>query len=435
MPTNRSAIESSTRVAGSAAAASRPKILVNTTVINKGGALQNSSMFILQALRDPQDFDWHFALSSAVKTELRRLDAELPEDTVVFDSSPARNKPARRRLAELAASHRPDLVFTFAGPAYVRFNVLHLLGCNEGWVTHAGWTAYRSLRFPHQWLSFAMASLYKLWWFRAADAWVMQTETSRRGLHRRARVPLEDCYIVPNTCGDHYRSTAEPRPFPNSVARVRLLSFAAPYPHKNLDLIPHVAFELSRRMPQLDFEFLLTLPEDHPQWAAIQADASPRGVRARLKNIGPVAVADGPALYRSCDICFLPTVHETFSATHAEAMAMGLPIVTTDLPFARDACQDAALYFPPRNAAQAADQLQKLLTSESEWTRLVTRGRQIAAQLPTAAERYQRFLDVIRSVLAKHPAMQPLSPDRFASQSGRKRPGGPTGNSRERFDS
>ena len=62
-----------------------------------------------------------------------------------------------------------------------------------------------------------------------------------------------------------------------------------------------------------------------------------------------------PELYRNSDICFIPSVLETFSATYVEAMATGRPIVASDLDFAHAVCQESAVYFDPRDPVAAAE--------------------------------------------------------------------------------
>ncbi len=86
---------------------------------------------------------------------------------------------------------------------------------------------------------------------------------------------------------------------------------------------------------------MVTLPKDGSNWLEIQQLAAKLGVEECLYNHGPVPVTDGPQLYQTCDFLLLPTILETFSGTYPEAMAMGLPIITTDLDFAHEICQDA----------------------------------------------------------------------------------------------
>lgn len=378
------------------------RILLNTTVLNKGGALQTSSNFIVQVLRNPTEFTWHLAVSPQVAKEVESMGVTLPPGTEVFPRSPARDRAMRVKLRAWAEQLNPDAVFTFSGPAYVKFRQPHLVGCSEGWVTHAGWKAYRALDFPWQWITFGLTSIYKYIWFHSADMWVMQTELSRQGLHRRLRIPLDKIHVISNSCGARYFDYAESvRSFPARGQKVRLFCFAAPYKHKNLQLLPSVAVELQTLEPELDFEIVVTLPLDGPDWAALQAAAKRQGVTHRLVNHGPVAVQAGPDLYRTCDLLLLPTVLEVFSATYPEAMAMGLPIVTSDLNFARDICGDAALYFPPYDARAAALQVQTLLRDPQLWATLIARGKLQLKKLPEPGERSAAYLELLRKLVGE----------------------------------
>jgi glycosyltransferase involved in cell wall biosynthesis len=148
------------------------------------------------------------------------------------------------------------------------------------------------------------------------------------------------------------------------------------------------------------FEFVFTLPPEHKSWRSLKSRAQRLRTKDRLVTLGPIAVNDGPALYRSCHICFLPTVLEMFSATYPEAMAMGMPIVTSNLDFAQDICRDAAVYFAPRNEDEAAERIFELINDRNQWETLVSRGYRRLAQLPTPEEQYQRDLQCFREVLA-----------------------------------
>jgi glycosyltransferase involved in cell wall biosynthesis len=378
------------------------RVLVNATTCTKGGALQMATMFLQQAIRSPAEFAWEFAVSQAVHREMSRFGVTLPR-MHVFDRSPARDRGSRTRLLQLERETQADLVFTVAGPAYVAFRARHVIVCAEPWVTHAGVSAYRSLRFPDEWLRYYLVTRYKRSWFRSASAWILQTETARQGLHRRLGVPLDDCFVIPATCDSQYRRHQEAILFPPEDVTVRLLCFTAPYKHKNLKVVPAVAAHLVRRLSGRKFVFVFTLPHEHPEWKALARQASRLGVAERLQNLGPIPVAEGPQLYQSCHVCFLPTVLESFSATYAEAMAMGMPIVTSDLDFARDICRDAGLYFSPRDPAAAAMALVELLSTRAKWEELVAAGKERIAQLPTPEEQYRMDLGVFRQVLGVAP--------------------------------
>ena len=233
-----------------------------------------------------------------------------------------------------------------------------------------------------------------------ASAWVVQTETARRGLAHRLRLPLDRVTVILNTCGERYLQNQGARPFPAPTAEqpLRILCFSAAHKHKNLEILPKLAKELSRRRPDLNFRIVLTLPPTHWLAKEVFGQAERLGVSHLLENRGWIPVAQGPDLYRSCDISFLPTLLETFSADYPEAMAMGLPIVTTDLGFAHDVCDDAALYYTPRNAQAAADCLLRLLDDRPLWERQIARGKEILTRYPTPHQRYQQYIRLLLSL-------------------------------------
>jgi hypothetical protein len=71
--------------------------------------------------------------------------------------------------------------------------------------------------------------------------------------------------------------------------------------------------------------------------------------------------------------------------------------VTTDLGFAHDACKDAALYYEPQNARAAAEKILLLVNSPDIWKRLVDRGSKVLAELPTPEQRFNQYIEIIKS--------------------------------------
>jgi glycosyltransferase involved in cell wall biosynthesis len=377
----------------------RMKVLLNTTTLAIGGALQLATSSILEALRDPLGIDWRFALSKGVYDQVRRFHSDPIPHAEVFDDTPAKSRDARRRLKALETAIGPDCVFTPYGPAYVQFAAPHLMGAANPWVAHADIHAYRIMGFPLEGLQTFVLSIYRGYWFRKAEMLVVETEYVRQGYWRRVGVPLSRIAVVANTCGQHYLDRQGSQPFPESGSRIRILCFAAPHKHKRVEIVPQVAKALASKRPELDFEFVTTINEGDPVLKAMNSSAKALGVEARINNLGPVPVAKGPELYESCHICFLPTVLECFSATYPEAMAMGLPIVTTDLGFLRDVCRDAALYFPPNDAGRAADRLLTLLDSQAIWNRLIQAGKHMLSGLPTAPQKYRQYAGLLERLL------------------------------------
>ncbi len=64
-----------------------------------------------------------------------------------------------------------------------------------------------------------------------------------------------------------------------------------------------------------------------------------------LKPVGPQYGADLAQLYQEVDACIFASFCESFGHPLVEALALGKPLVCIDLPYAREICGDAAIYF------------------------------------------------------------------------------------------
>lgn len=146
-----------------------------------------------------------------------------------------------------------------------------------------------------------------------------------------------------------------------------LLSVNAPYPHKNLAITLGVARYFRQHYPAFKFRFVLTVHEE-------DLPPIPEEIEDNFCLIGRVDVTECPSLYRQATIMFQPTLLECFSATYPEAMRMDVPIVTTDIEFARGLCGEAALYYSPLSAPAAAEAIYKVASASGLRARLIEAG-------------------------------------------------------------
>ena len=128
---------------------------------------------------------------------------------------------------------------------------------------------------------------------------------------------------------------------------------AAGYAHKNHALLHQIV------EPPVG-ELLLTL---HPEEMA-SLGPFPSWVR-NLGRLSPDVCRDE---YSRVDALFFPSVAESYGLPLVEAMVSGLPVVCSDLPFARWLCGDQAVYFDPHDGAGARAALAELARRlESGW--------------------------------------------------------------------
>ena len=371
------------------------RILLNATTLPKGGGIQACVSFIHLSLECSRDIEWIYVVSQIVKDELHKFPIKIEDNRlVVFNESPAKNAASRERLLKLSEDLEPDAVFTFFGPAYVKFKMPHLCGVADGWVTHSTRLAYQSLGSITSKILTFMRCVYKGYWYRFSDQWVVEADCAKKGLMRRIRVLEESVHVVKNTCAQHYNEgVGKPYVF-DTEKNINILTLSSYYPHKNLNIIPYIAQHL-KMMGYDDFQFIITIQKETPEEGRIIELCESLDVADCVNNVGPVSIVDGPALYAAVDIVLQPSLLETFSANYPEAMAQEKPIVTTDLDFAHDICEDAALYYPARDAKSAAECIGRLITNDGLVNNLKLNGKKILDKLPSSKDKYYAYESIL----------------------------------------
>jgi glycosyltransferase involved in cell wall biosynthesis len=371
------------------------KILVNATTCVVGGGVQVAVAFIFRAINDHRQNIFRFVVSEAVFSNL--IYAGIKDDRIsVISPSPARpweGRYSRRQLRAMEIIFKPDVVLTIFGPSYVKFRSPHICGFADPWVTHRSKLAMDQLSLFGKLRTLALCQ-YKLMRLSRGDWYWVEVEVVRRGLGRLLGISKNRIRIIPNSYAAVFE---ESRPLFQRNAdyfggSINVLCLAAPYPHKNLNIIPDVASELRRKIPNIEIKFLVTLPLRGREVAELLKKAESLEVTNMIQNVGPVAISDCPRWYAASHIVFLPSLLEAFSANYPEAMFMGKPIVTTDLDFAHEICGDAAAYFAPLSPVDAADAIEEVVTKAAFRETLIENGRKRLSFFPKPDEKYRMMM-------------------------------------------
>jgi hypothetical protein len=173
------------------------------------------------------------------------------------------------------------------------------------------------------------------------------------------------------------------RPTYQGGQRLRLLYPAAGFEYKNHTLL--TSMDACRHL-QRDTELTVTLNSD--EHARLNL---PSGW---LRNVGKLEPRDCLELYRQSDALFFPSILESYGLPLVEAMAVGLPVVCADLPYAHWLCEDQAIYFDPLSptaAWRAIRELQNRLDTgwQPDWSQALSK---IARDWDEVA---RRFLEVM----------------------------------------
>jgi len=168
----------------------------------------------------------------------------------------------------------------------------------------------------------------------------------------------------------------EPRP-PSEGDRPAgsyLLTVGESSPRKRYDLVLRALALLEG-----DLELVMAGPpaDDEPRLRSL---AHRFGLESRVRRVGPVSDTTLAGLYdRALALCF-PSVAEGFGLPVLEAMAAGLPVVTSDLPVIRELAGDAAVYVDGQDEQAWTEAIHRIASDDSLRARVSEAGRRRASE-------------------------------------------------------
>ena len=115
----------------------------------------------------------------------------------------------------------------------------------------------------------------------------------------------------------------------------------------------------------------------------LQAQVHTRGLAGRVTLAGEADALTLAALYDSADLFVLPTLHEGYGMAVAEALACGLPVVSTATGAIPDLVGDAGLIVPPGDRHALVLALARMMDDQVFRGRCARAARHIRHRLPT----------------------------------------------------
>ena len=147
----------------------------------------------------------------------------------------------------------------------------------------------------------------------------------------------------------------------------------------------------------------LVIAGEGPLEGKLRARATALGMANRVAFLTGLADEAIRQLYRACDVFVLPSTERTeaFGLVQVEAMASGLPVVSTDLPTGVPWVNEhgvTGLVVPPADAAALAGGLRRLLGDPALRATLGQAGRRRAVELFAQRRMVDRFVEIVESV-------------------------------------
>jgi UDP-glucose:(heptosyl)LPS alpha-1,3-glucosyltransferase len=160
---------------------------------------------------------------------------------------------------------------------------------------------------------------------------------------------------------------------------------------------------LLRAVALLPFEATVLVVGQPAQAASYQAQVAALGAGKQCRFLG--VVRQMPAIYAALDCLAHPTTQDVFPMVLLEAMALGVPVITTLAPYNSMASlltdrQEALLLKDPHDAGELARQLTDVARDESLRRHLVSAGRRFSRQYSWADVK-AAYYRVYQAVLAR----------------------------------
>ncbi len=294
----------------------------------------------------------------------------------------------------------------------IRPDVVHLHGVWSGFLAAFAQTARRHgipyIVAPHGMLepwplavhvrrkSLALRT-YQGWILRYAAA-VHATSQAEAANLRRLGLTQSPIFVIPNAVDapPESESLAETQPRP-ADARKRLLFLSRIHPKKGLDLLLRAWAALR----PVDWELAIV---GHGDPAYVQ-EVKRLAASLKVANVAFHAHVDGEereAMFAQSSAFILPTYSENFGNVVAEAMARGLPVITTTgTPWDVVAERKLGWYVPPNLDGVQQALIELLATDHRVLTAIGTRGRQYVKDNLLIDAVTPRLLEMYRTAI-KH---------------------------------
>jgi glycosyltransferase involved in cell wall biosynthesis len=130
---------------------------------------------------------------------------------------------------------------------------------------------------------------------------------------------------------------------------------------------------------------------------AARVERSP--YRERVRILGHRE--DIAEILAAADVFVLPSVYEGFPGAAIEAMALGLPVIASDLPTLREIIEDggSGLLVPPRNPERLAEATGRVLDDPETRRRLGDQGRELFLTRLTAEQSHRRMIELYKRLV------------------------------------
>lgn len=235
--------------------------------------------------------------------------------------------------------------------------------CKQAVLIHQSQIVYNSKHFGKM----AIKDSFRIWavkqrvkkCLKTTNLIFCQTPVVRDRFAREMNYPISKIKIMPNAVSvfakDVIGSDKADAVF-NDTNKFNLFLLSRYMPHKNFEILIDLFSKYRNELKEV--RCIITIEaEHHKNSKKLLENIHKYNLQDNIVNVGPLKQEELGSFFKGCDAFLFPTLLESFSGTYLEAMHFGLPILTSDLDFARYVCYDSALYFNPWDSKDILDKI------------------------------------------------------------------------------
>jgi len=371
-----------------------------------GGALSNMMLLLKTISRQyPED---HIDIVCSAISGLRSLEMLPNVEILTYSKGPHREIDRALLgyggLRDIAKERNADVIWSLNLGSYVKTDVPQVLSVNNSHQVYP-WEVTRY--HPDNPLNVAALR----WFFRkslaVADGVIVQTPIMGEYIRQISKTPKKIA-VVPKAVEN--AADVAPEPLSDEIRHllqrgdktpVFTFLFVATYtPHKNHKVLID-AFSILAR-DGIPVRVVLTVNPD--ELVACGGKLASNLIKSGyLVPVGWTKKQHLKSLYDSCDACLMPSLLESLSSAHLEAMQWGKSQITSDLPYSRDLCGDAAVYVPVHDSAAWAGVIRDFIHNPELRAKLVKNGHARMQSFPgTWSEVACRVHDFLEQIIVQH---------------------------------
>jgi len=153
------------------------------------------------------------------------------------------------------------------------------------------------------------------------------------------------------------------------IKKPYLLYVGNAYPYKNLDRLLLALKKLPKKLSFVNPCSRSTF------YDRLKNRAKELGLAERVILSGYVPDENLVGLYKEAEAYIFPSLSEGFGIPGLDAMALGTPVVCSNIPTLKEIYGDAALYFDPYSASDLAEKIEKILQDQKLRQDLTEKGK------------------------------------------------------------